>query len=229
MSCVDPHLHLLPGVDDGARDEAEALSHARRMVAEGVREAAVTPHITPGIALDVESIPARAAQLPRAIDHEQLGLRLHASGEIHPGRVPTLEARELELLALGPPGARWLLVEVPFEGVDADFGETLRTAARARLRDRDRSSRARGRAAAAPRHQDPPRTDRARRRPAGERLLVARQPRPRGTGDRGRADAQRARIRARLRRPPGDARAHATTRLRARAARRRVLDPGRVA
>jgi protein-tyrosine phosphatase len=124
MSYVDLHLHLLPGVDDGARDEAEALSHARRMVAEGVREAAVTPHIAPAIALDIESIPDRAIQLQRAIDRERLGLRLHASGEIHPVRVPTLTARELELLALGPPGARWLLLEVPFEGVDTDFGET---------------------------------------------------------------------------------------------------------
>jgi protein-tyrosine phosphatase len=124
MSYVDLHLHLLPGVDDGARDEAEALSHARRMVAEGVREAAVTPHIATTIALDVESIPDRTAGLQRAIDRERLGLRLHASGEIHPDRAPSLTERELELLALGPPGARWLLLEVPFEGVEADFGET---------------------------------------------------------------------------------------------------------
>jgi protein-tyrosine phosphatase len=39
MAHIDLHLHLLPGVDDGAPDEAAALEHAARMVADGVREA----------------------------------------------------------------------------------------------------------------------------------------------------------------------------------------------
>lgn len=124
MSYVDLHLHLLPGVDDGARDESEALAHARRMVAEGVREAAVTPHIIDTIPLEVASIPDRTEALQRAIDEADLGLRLHPSGEIHPARAATLTASELELLALGPPGARWLLVEAPFDRVDDDFAET---------------------------------------------------------------------------------------------------------
>jgi len=34
MSYVDLHLHLLPGVDDGAADDAAALAHARRLAAE---------------------------------------------------------------------------------------------------------------------------------------------------------------------------------------------------
>ena len=42
MSYVDLHLHLLPGVDDGARDEQEALTHVRRLAAEGVREVTAT-------------------------------------------------------------------------------------------------------------------------------------------------------------------------------------------
>src|SRR5258708_14130342 len=113
MSYVDLHLPLLPGVDDGARDETEALSHARRMVAEGVREAAVTPHIATTIALDVESIPDRTARLQRAIDRERLGLHLHASGEIHPDPLPSLTPPEPQLVAPRPPGPPPLLPEVP--------------------------------------------------------------------------------------------------------------------
>jgi len=45
MAHIDLHLHLLPGVDDGSPDEATALEHAARMVAAGVDEATVTPHI----------------------------------------------------------------------------------------------------------------------------------------------------------------------------------------
>jgi protein-tyrosine phosphatase len=35
--------------------------------------------------------------------------------------VVSLTQYELHLLAQGPPGARWLLVEAPFEGIGADF------------------------------------------------------------------------------------------------------------
>ena len=45
MTAVDLHLHLLPGVDDGAPDEDTAIAHAVKMVAAGVRTAAVTPHV----------------------------------------------------------------------------------------------------------------------------------------------------------------------------------------
>jgi protein-tyrosine phosphatase len=121
MSYVDLHLHLLPGVDDGAQDEREALTYAQRLAAEGVREVTVTPHISPYWPLDVASIPARMAALQRAIDERDLGVQLHAGGEIHPLRAPTLTDDELELLAVGPAGSRWLLLEAPFDGVDEQF------------------------------------------------------------------------------------------------------------
>ncbi|MCA1690210.1 MAG: capsule biosynthesis protein CapC, partial [Actinobacteria bacterium] len=41
MSYVDLHLHLLPGVDDGAKDEREALAYVSRLTQEGVREVTV--------------------------------------------------------------------------------------------------------------------------------------------------------------------------------------------
>jgi protein-tyrosine phosphatase len=121
MSYVDLHLHLLPGVDDGAADEAESLAYVRRMHAEGVREATVTPHIARHVPLDVHSIAGRVARLQRRIDEEGLGVRLHSGGEIHPTSAPTLAPDELERIAQGPPGRRWLLFEVPFAGVDDGF------------------------------------------------------------------------------------------------------------
>jgi protein-tyrosine phosphatase len=131
MSYVDLHLHLLPGVDDGARDEQEALAHARRLADEGVRETAVTPHIHPHWPLDVATIPERVNALQRAIDQRGIGVRLHAGGELHPDGLEPLSAAELELIALGPPGARWILLEVPFAGVTDGF-----LAAAEELRDR---------------------------------------------------------------------------------------------
>jgi protein-tyrosine phosphatase len=116
---VDLHLHLLPGVDDGAADEAAALAHAERMVAAGVRVATVTPHVgAPDFPLDPLTIADRTGELQRALDREGIALRLLPGGEIHPGALHELTVRELEAIAHGPDGARWVLAEVPFAGVD---------------------------------------------------------------------------------------------------------------
>lgn len=126
MSNVDLHLHLLPGVDDGPADEAASLVHAARMVAEGVHEATVTPHIAhpwfPGF--DPATIAERTRLLQRALDREGLALRLRTGGELHPDAAADLDASVLELVAQGPAGARWVLLEVPFAGVDVAFAET---------------------------------------------------------------------------------------------------------
>ncbi len=41
---VDIHCHLVPGVDDGAKDEAEAIAMAKLAVAEGTGTVICTPH-----------------------------------------------------------------------------------------------------------------------------------------------------------------------------------------
>ncbi len=121
MSYVDLHLHLLPGVDDGAKDEREALIYAHRLAQEGVREVTVTPHISPSWALEVASIPERVASLQRLIDERSLGVRLHAGGELHPAMAAGLSDVELEMISHGPPGSRWLLLESPFGGIGDHF------------------------------------------------------------------------------------------------------------
>ena len=122
MSLIHLHQHLLPGVDDGPPDEAESLTHARRLMLTGVREATVTPHVGhPSFPLDVATIPERTAALQATLDRERIGLRLHPGGEIHAQAAPHLGAGELDLIANGPRGARWVLLEVPFAGIDAGF------------------------------------------------------------------------------------------------------------
>jgi len=121
MSYVDLHMHLLPGVDDGARDERDALGYVRRLAQEGVREVTVTPHISPSWALDVLSIPERVAALQRLIDAQRLGVHLHSGGELHPAMASGLRDDELAVIAQGPPGSRWLLLEAPFGGVGEHF------------------------------------------------------------------------------------------------------------
>jgi protein-tyrosine phosphatase len=132
MSYVDLHCHLLPGIDDGARTTSDALDHAGRLAAEGVRDVACTPHVKramfPGVRLD--ELAGRRRELQVAIDAEGLGVRLHPGGELAHEDALALAPAELALIAQGPPGARWLLLECPFEGLDDAFA-----AAAARLGD----------------------------------------------------------------------------------------------
>ncbi len=122
MSYVDLHLHLLPGVDDGPQDLATSLVHARRMVAHGVTEATVTPHIAhPGFRVAVEEIAERTAGLQGELDAREIGLHLHPGGELHAAGAPALGPAALDAIAQGPRGARWVLLEPSFAGIDAAF------------------------------------------------------------------------------------------------------------
>ncbi len=122
MSHVDLHLHLLPGVDDGPPDQPASLAHAERLALSGVHEATVTPHVGhPWFPLEVATIPERTRELQAAIDAAGIDLRLHPGGEIHPEGATGLSAIELDVIAHGPPGARWVLLEVPFAGIGEPF------------------------------------------------------------------------------------------------------------
>jgi protein-tyrosine phosphatase len=127
MTLVDLHLHLLPGVDDGARDEAESLRFARRLLDAGVEEVTVTPHVGVSAGPWPTKIPAATERLRNALERAALPLRIHQGGEVNPGGARRLGPELLEIVAQGPPGRRWLLLEVPFPGIDDGFLATCRT------------------------------------------------------------------------------------------------------
>ena len=127
MALIDLHLHLLPGVDDGPADDAASLEHAERIARAGVREATVTPHVGhPDYALDPATIAERTNVLQAVVDAADIPLLLHPGGEIHPAGAARLGRDELDAVAHGPPGARWVLLEVPFAGIDPSFLEACR-------------------------------------------------------------------------------------------------------
>jgi protein-tyrosine phosphatase len=115
---VDLHCHLLPGVDDGPTALDESIAYARAAVAAGTGTIVATPHVE---LVAVRELPGRVAALRAALAEEGVDLRVEVGGELKPESVGVLDPEELELLAHGPPGRRWLLYEVPFSGVDDAF------------------------------------------------------------------------------------------------------------
>ena len=115
---VDLHCHLLPGVDDGPRTIEESLEYARRAVEEGTELIVATPHVED---VEVRELPERVAELRERLRRERIPLAVECGGELKQGSVPQLGDDELEILAHGPPGARWLLYEVPFSGFSDEF------------------------------------------------------------------------------------------------------------
>jgi protein-tyrosine phosphatase len=122
MDYVDLHFHLLPGVDDGPHDLSASLDLARAAVGEGTRTLVATPHVRPELGLtDAVEIDDRVRELRAHLAAEGIPLEVRCGGELGHAMAFRMCQWELDLLAQGPPGGRWLLVEIPFDGIGEDF------------------------------------------------------------------------------------------------------------
>lgn len=128
---ADIHFHLLPGVDDGPATAEQALGLAGAAAAEGTGVIVATPHVRRDFVTDVSDLPERVRELQEHLTRERIEIELRCGGELAHEMVGRLRQDELETIAAGGPGARWLLLEAPFEG----SGEQLHAAAD-ELRDR---------------------------------------------------------------------------------------------
>lgn len=115
MKMIDLHSHILPYLDDGARNMGEALSMARIAVASGITDMVATPHCEWG---DAEEVRNAYGNLCRALEEEEIPLKLHPGMEIFATKDTARLLRDGKLLTLN--GSRYPLVEFDFL---ADGGE----------------------------------------------------------------------------------------------------------
>ena len=102
---IDLHAHVLPGVDDGPVDEAEALALLDRLASEGVTTVAATPHVDGRYATTPALVRERIAALaPRA------PIDIVPGAEIHLGQLDVVLETGPEAYTLG--GSGTLLLEV---------------------------------------------------------------------------------------------------------------------
>jgi protein-tyrosine phosphatase len=104
------HFHLLPGVDDGPADTAEAIELARMAVDDGTGTVVATPHVSK---VEIAELPGRVQQLRVALNGAGVDLAVRQGGELSPDDVFAITDAELEAIAQGPAQRRWVLLEAP--------------------------------------------------------------------------------------------------------------------
>ncbi len=121
---IDLHCHLLPGIDDGAADEAASLAMARIAMADGIRTIACTPHIYPGLfENDSAGIAARVTAWQQRLVDEGIDLRLIAGADAH--LTPELRARLEAGTAPTLGGSRYFLLEPSHTVATPRFAESV--------------------------------------------------------------------------------------------------------
>jgi protein-tyrosine phosphatase len=126
MNLIDIHTHILPGLDDGARDLKQSLAMAEAAVRDGITMLVATPHVIRG---------AYNNRKDEILEHVQnLNQCLKCAGvklPILPGAEYYLEPDLPELLAAGQlltlnDTGRYLLVELPAAVIPENTGNVLR-------------------------------------------------------------------------------------------------------
>ena len=112
---IDMHCHMLPGIDDGARNWDEALAMARLAEADGIQTVIATPHQLGAYRTnDGRTIRARVAHLREFLNQRDVNLRVlpGAEARIEPNLIGRIRAGEILTLA---DRGRYVLLEMPQE------------------------------------------------------------------------------------------------------------------
>lgn len=116
---VDLHCHILPALDDGARDLEDSVAMARQAEADGIEAVCATPHIRHDHDVRIEEVEGRVEALNLRLREEGIATRVLSGGEVAETAVESLAEEELARVSLG--AGRWILLE-PAPG---PLGDTL--------------------------------------------------------------------------------------------------------
>lgn len=117
---IDLHCHLLPGVDDGADDLAQAIAMCHMAVEDGVEAIVATPHLRHEMWWNDDRASLETAFASLRAGHGT-SLEVHLGGEIavcSHSFDEMLQSGAGDLLPLA--GSRYLLLELPHHGVGID-------------------------------------------------------------------------------------------------------------
>lgn len=113
---VDIHSHLVPGVDDGARDVTAVLGAVERFTRLSIRRIVTTPHIDGSLTLDPERLEERLSTVSAAWDRAAEAIGEHfPEVEFHRGHEVLLDVPNVDFSdpRIRMAGTSFVLVEWP--------------------------------------------------------------------------------------------------------------------
>ncbi|MCK5688001.1 hypothetical protein KAI87_01965 [Myxococcota bacterium] len=115
---IDLHCHILPSLDDGARDLEQSLEMAQNLIELGVTAVAASPHTGGGPGGDVRATDARAEAhaLNTIFAAKDVPLKILPNSEHYLGPEFLERLSHGDVVTVGGEG-RWLLVEMPWSPV----------------------------------------------------------------------------------------------------------------
>jgi protein-tyrosine phosphatase len=106
---IDLHCHILPGIDDGARDLDDSLAMARAAADDGIEIVCATPHIRHDHDVRIRELRGRADELNEEIRRAGIPVEVVTGGELAETALEGLDPEELQAISLG--GGGWILLE----------------------------------------------------------------------------------------------------------------------
>jgi protein-tyrosine phosphatase len=120
---IDIHTHILPSIDDGARNMAESLAMARLAVADGITHLFATPHHRDYTPISRQDVTRRVAHLQAELDAAGLPLTILPGHEV---RLYNDMFKDWDKELAGPLGhSRYVLAEPLFDHYDHHTDEML--------------------------------------------------------------------------------------------------------
>lgn len=112
MRLYDVHTHIIPGIDDGAKDKEQSIQMLKMLKDAGITDVVLTPHYYPFDMPVKEFLQRRQEKYSEIADAiEELGLKAHLGAEVYFSDV--LFAYD-DLKDLCIDGKKYLLLELPF-------------------------------------------------------------------------------------------------------------------
>lgn len=107
---IDIHCHIVPGVDDGARDIKEAMRILQKEYSDGVTAVILTPHYRRGMfETSQEEVEKQYRRLRRMVKQSGLEMRLYRGCEYHTNRKMVEDLHEGKRPTMA--GSRYVLTE----------------------------------------------------------------------------------------------------------------------
>jgi protein-tyrosine phosphatase len=111
INFIDIHTHILPGIDDGARDLSESLLILEEAVEIGIREIILTPHFSP-YGVDLKTRLPQFESFKETVSQRGMDITLHLGSELMVSPdLPQLIKNDKSLTINGK--GKYVLIEVP--------------------------------------------------------------------------------------------------------------------